>query len=76
MTPTWDTVIKAIFAEDLSSLKGTFYVNVSDKKITSIAYASSSEGYAKWDIAEDEIATADSSVVIASNTVVITEISE
>ncbi len=77
ITPTWDVVIKAIFAEDLSSLKGTFYVNVSDdSKITSIAYASSSEGYAKWDIAEDEIATADSTVVISTNTVSITTIAK
>ncbi len=74
--PTWDTVIKAIFSEDLSSLKGTFYVNVNEKTITSIAYASSSEGYAKWDIAEDEIATADSTVASDNNTVSITTIAK
>ncbi len=72
ITLTWDKVIKAIFAEDLQTLKGTFYFNVSGNAITSIGYASSSEGYAKWDIAEDEITTAESSEVVNDYTITIT----
>lgn len=71
--PTWDKVLKLTYTE-LSTLGGTFYVNVSDNKIASIAYVSATEGYALWTISNDEIVTSDSKSFTATNTIELTKI--
>ncbi len=75
ITPTWDTVLKLTYTE-LSTLGGTFYVNVSDTKITSIVYKSATEGYALWTISSDEITTSDEKSFTEANTIQLTKITK
>ncbi len=75
ITPTWDTVLKLTYTE-LSTLGGTFYVNVSDTKITSIVYKSATEGYALWTISSDEITTSDEKSFTVENTIQLTKITK